>query len=165
MPNKTVFMIKKELSAHGIPFNENANLFELRKLFGGLPISSGQIRELKLLGIDYKQDWNWTRKTASEFIKDSEDYLRLRSLLPASPKQRILLLQNGITISKGITNAEASRMINNLPPTAAQIAYFEKNNLRLPQGHKLTFGYAQQIIARRERRIMEFKLNRNIQKK
>ena len=52
MSNKTLFAIKKELSAKGVPFDDNTPIHELKKLFDSLPVTSGQIRELKLLGID-----------------------------------------------------------------------------------------------------------------
>lgn len=163
MPNKTLFAMKKELSTHNIPFTDESTPAQIKELFGSLPITTGQIRELKLLGIDYKEKWNWTRKTASDFIKDSADYIRLRNLLPASPKQRILLMEHGIVISKDTNGAEASRLINELPATQAQLNYFEKNNLKISSDKPLTFGYAQQVIARRERRFLEYKLN-NISK-
>ena len=165
MSNKTLFAIKKELSAKGIAFDENASITELKNLFGNLPITSGQVRELKLLGIDYSEKWNWNRKTASEFIRDAENYIRLRNLLPASPKQRILLMENGIDAAKGITSAEAAKLINELPATDAQLAYFEKNNLKINPARKLTFGLAQQVIARRERRFLEYKLHNISDKK
>lgn len=165
MSNKTLFAIKKELSAKGVPFDDKIPIHELKKLFDSLPVTSGQIRELKLLGIDYKEKWNWTRKTASEFIRDAEDFIRLRNLLPASPKQRILLMENGIDVPKGTTSAGASKMINELPATDAQLAYFEKNNLKINPAKKLTYGLAHQMIARRERRFLEYKLHNISDKK
>lgn len=74
-------------------------------------------------------------------------------------------MENGIDVPKGTTSAGASKMINELPATDAQLAYFEKNNLKINPAKKLTYGLAHQVIARRERRFLEYKLHNISDKK
>lgn len=163
MSGKTLFIMKTELKAHGIKYKNDITPAELTKLFEALPITDGQIRELKLFNIDYSPKLNWTRGEARDFILEARDYMRLRGMLPASPKQRMQLLTAGID-AKGLTSAQAAEMIYNLPATAKQLYYIEKNKVRTEVGKKLTYGYCEQLIKRRERHILEYKSKRNNKK-
>lgn len=155
--NKTLFTMKAELKAHGIKYQKDITPAELTKLFETLPITGGQIRELKLFDIDYSPKLHWTRGQARDFISEARDYMRLRGMLPASPKQRMQLMVAGIIVPKGLTSAEAAQMVYNLPATASQLHYIEKNKVRTEPGKKLTYGYCGQLIKRRERHIFEYK--------
>ena len=78
-----------------------------------------------------------------------------------SPVQKTILLDKGISFDPAMTSGEAAQMIYNLEPDFEQLEYINKHNLKLSKYKKLTYGYAQEIIAKREQYIFEYKY-RNI---
>lgn len=161
MVSKSVYFMESELRKHNIEVSPNISIDELKKLFNLLPITSGQIEELKLFNITYKGNWGWNRGFASTLIQESIEYVKLRNNLPMSPVQKTILLDKGISFDPTMTSGEAAQMIYNLDPDFEQLEYINKHNLKLSKYKKLTYGYAQEIIGKREQYIFEYKY-RNI---
>lgn len=142
--------MKEELKAFGIDFSENESPKRLREKFDALPITEGQIEHLLRQDVRYKEEWNWTRGFASDFIRKCDEYYKLLNELPVSPKQMVILLDKGIEIKEGLTSGEAAKIIYNLPATEEQLLYIKKYNLKVSVGVELTYGYCQYLIGKRE---------------
>ena len=158
MASKSVYFMKSELMKHNICVSDDLSVCELKELFNHLPITSGQIEELKLFNITYKEKWGWDRGFASEIIEESIEYVKLRNNLPMSPIQKTILLDKGKTFDQNLTSGEAAKIIYNLDPDIEQIEYIKKHNLKVSRYKKLTYGYAQEIIAKREQYLFEHRL-------
>lgn len=161
MASKNLYFMKKALLESGINVTDSMTVNEIKNLFDNLPITKGQIRELKLFDITYNPDWKWTRGYASNFIKESTAYIKLRNSLPISPIQRIVLMEHGIEITEKMTAGEAANIIYNLPADQEQIDYIKKFDITYNTDSTLTYGYAQQLIKKYERRVHDLKLKKS----
>lgn len=157
MASKNVYFMKSELRKHDVYVPDGISVGKLKELFNHLPITSGQIEELKLFNITYKGKWGWDRGFASTIIEESIEYVKLRNNLPMSPVQKTILLEKGQTLDPSMTSGEAARMIYNLDPDPEQLEYIRKHNLKLSKHKRVTYGYAQEIIGRREQYLLEHK--------
>lgn len=158
MASKSVYFMKSELMKHNICVPDDISVCELKELFNHLPITSGQIEELKLFNITYKEKWGWDRGFASGIIEESIEYVKLRNNLPMSPIQKTILLDKGKTFDQNLTSGAAAKIIYNLDPDIEQIEYIKKHNLKVSRYKKLTYGYAQEIIAKREQYLFGHRL-------
>lgn len=158
MASKNVHFMKSELRNHNVFVPDGISVDKLKELFNHLPITVGQIEELKLFNITYKKKWGWDRGFASTIIEESIEYVKLRNNLPMSPVQKTILLEKGQVFDPSMTSGEAARMIYNLEPDSEQLEYIRKHNLKLSKHKRLTYGYAQEIIGRREQYLFEYKL-------
>lgn len=157
MASKNITFIKLELKKHDVNFSDGSTVSELKELFDKLPITAGQIKELRLFNIRYKEKWGWTRGFAARVIDESVKYAKLRDALPASPAQMIILMEHGMPFGETLTSGEAARLIYDLDPEPEQLEYMEKYKLKVSKYKKVTYGYAKELIERRERYVFKSK--------
>lgn len=150
MAAKNLYLMKAELKKFGIDVTDDMPKDEIIELHKKLPILEGQIRQLKAYNITYDPALNWSRGYASNFIRETENYIQLRNALPASPEQRFLMMKLGIPITKGLTCGEAAEIIAKQPAQDYQLKYIKKYGLKYDTERPMTFGYAQALIKNRE---------------
>lgn len=161
MKGKNITFIKLELKKHEVDFPDDISVSELKELFGRLPITAGQIKELKLFNIRYKSRWCWTRGFAARVIEESIKYAKLRDALPASPAQMIILMEHGRAFDENLTSGEAARLIYDLEPEPEQLEYIDRYKLKVSEYKKVTYGYAKELIDRRENYVLKSKFRKS----
>lgn len=149
--------MRQQLKDFGIELSDNASDNEIKEKFYKLPITEGQISELKKLGVSYDTKMQWTRGFAKDFIRKGTEHFRIREKMPASPWQIYFLMEQGIDVAYDLTFGEAAKIIYNLPPEEKQLTYLENNKIKPQKGIELTYGYAYRLIKARERVIFESK--------
>ena len=149
--------MRQQLKDFGIELSDNASDSEIKEEFFKLPITEGQINELKKLGVSYDPKMKWTRGFAKDFIRKGTEHFRIREKMPASPWQIYFLMEQGIDVAYDLTFGEAAKIIYNLPPEEKQLTYLENNKIKPQKGIELTYGYAYRLIKARERVIFESK--------
>lgn len=149
--------MRQQLKDFGIELSDNASDNEIKEKFYKLPITEGQISELKKLGVSYDTKMQWTRGFAKDFIRKGTEHFRIREKMPASPWQIYFLMEQGIDVAHDLTFGEAAKIIYNLPPEEKQLTYLENNKIKPQKGIELTYGYAYRLIKARERVIFESK--------
>ena len=158
--SRNYFIMRQQLKDFGIELSDNASDSEIKEKFYKLPITEGQISELKKLGVSYDTKMQWTRGFAKDFIRKGTEHFRAREKMPASPWQIYFLMEQGIDVSRDMTFGEAAKMIYNLPPEKKQLTYLENNKIKPQKGIELTYGYAYRLIKARERVIFESKASK-----
>lgn len=149
--------MRQQLKDFGIELSDNASDSEIKEKFYKLPLTEGQISELKKLGVSYDTKMQWTRGFAKDFIRKGTEHFRIREKMPASPWQIYFLMEQGIDVAQDLTFGEAAKIIYNLPPEEKQLTYLENNKIKPQKGIELTYGYAFRLIKARERVIFESK--------
>ena len=119
--------MRQQLKDFGVELSDNASDNEIKEKFYNLPITEGQIIELKKLGVIYKAKMQWTRGFAKDFIRKGAQHFRAREAIPASPWQLYFLMEQGISVSGDMSFGEAAKIIYNLPPEEKQLKYLENN--------------------------------------
>ena len=152
--------MRQQLKDFGIELSDNASDSEIKEKFYKLPITDGQVSELKKLGVSYEPKMQWTRCFAKDFIRKGTEYFRIREKMPASPWQLYFLMEHSIDVSHDMTFGEAAKIIYNLPPDEKQLTYLENNKIKPQKGIELTYGYAYRLIKARERVIYESKASK-----
>ena len=155
--SRNYFIMRQQLKDFGIELSDNASESEIKEKFYKLPITEGQISELKKLGVSYDTKMQWTRGFAKDFIRKGTEHFRIREKMPASPWQIYFLMEQGIDVAHDLTFGEAAKIIYNLPPEEKQLTYLENNKIKPQKGIELTYGYAYRLIKARERVIFESK--------
>lgn len=155
--SRNYFLMRQQLKDFGIELGENASDSEIKEKFYKLPITEGQISELKKLGVSYEARMQWTRGFAKDFIRKGNEHFRAREKMPASPWQLYNLMEHGIDVAHDLTFGEAAKIIYNFPPEEKQLTYLENNKIKPQKGIELTYGYAYRLIKARERVIFESK--------
>lgn len=141
------------LYENDIEFGEDESREELLEKFLGLPITQAQKEELFHYGINYKDDWGWSRRGVISFLKDLKDYNDTLRSLPVSPQQKVVLLSRDYCDFEGLTSGEAADIIFNLPPEQEQLNYINMFKLEVPKGVELTYGIAESIIRKHKEKL------------
>ena len=155
--SRNYFIMRQQLKDFGIELSDNAPDSEIKEKFYKLPITDGQVNELKKLGVSYEPKMQWTRGFAKDFIRKGIEHFRAREKMPASPWQLYFLMGHGIDAPCDMTFGDAAKIIYNLPPEEKQLIYLKNNKIKLQKGIELTYGYAYRLIKARERVIFESK--------
>ena len=158
--SRNYFIMRQQLKDFGVELSDNASDNEIKEKFYNLPITEGQIIELKKLGVSYKAKMQWTRGFAKDFIRKGTQHFRAREAIPASPWQLYFLMEQGISVSGDMSFGEAAKINYNLPPEEKQLKYLENNKIKPQKGIELTYGYAYRLIKARERVIFETKASK-----
>lgn len=158
--SRNYFIMRQQLKDFGIELSDNASDSEIKEKFYKLPITDGQVSELKKLGVSYETKMQWTRGFAKDFIRKGTEHFRAREKMPASPWQLYFLMEHRIDVSYDMTFGEAAKIIYNMPPEEKQLTYLENNKIKLQKGIELTYGYAYRLIKARERVIYESKVSK-----
>lgn len=152
--------MRQQLKNFGIELSDNVSDSEIKEEFYKLPITEGQISELKKLGVSYDPKMEWTRGFAKDFIRKGTEHFRIREKMPASPWQLYFLMEHRIDVAHDLTFGEAAKIIYNLPPEEKQLTYLENNKIKPQKGIELTYGYAFRLIKARERVVFERKASK-----
>ena len=76
--SRNYFIMRQQLKDFGVELSDNASDNEIKEKFYNLPITEGQIIELKKLGVSYKAKMQWTRGFAKDFIRKGTQHFRAR---------------------------------------------------------------------------------------
>lgn len=155
--SRNYYLMRQQLKDSGIELSDNASDSEIKERFYKLPVTEGQISELKKLGVSYEAKMQWTRGFAKDFIRKGTEHFKAREKMPASPWQLYFLMEHRIDVAHDLTFGDAAKIIYNLPPEEKQLTYLENSKIRPQKGIELTYGYAYRLIKARERVIFESK--------
>ena len=108
--SRNYFIMRQQLKDFGIEISDNASDSEIKEKFYKLPITDGQVSELKKLGVSYETKMQWTRVSYDMTFGEAA---KIIYNMPPEEKQLTYLENNKIKLQKGIelTYGYAYRLI------------------------------------------------------